>query len=144
MERRRREPLPSETVAGAFLEYATKVINDAEGDPKLERLRPLVEDVRQKMFAYIESRKEFADAARTFRVAPDKEAMMAADQHRRRAHIALTDAFRILARNVAERSEEPTPRAFVGLIGDSEDAAVRDRVAAAAIDYTLSCLEHEA
>jgi len=155
-EKRRREPLPSETLAGQFLDQLTGMIGeekektsgdfDEEGVEKSaspEVLRRLVEDVRKAMFRYVESRIEFVAANRQYRSTKDKGSLEMADRARRSAHKALVDSIMVATRNVVKASRKKIPSEFESLIGSSEDPAVREAVAQATIDYTLACLEHE-
>ena len=105
----------------------------------LDTLEKLIKNIRTNVFEYLEARVNLRQAASEPDYRRDKAAIEAADRARRNAHIAFVDSIRIAIRNLSD-AENRLPHEFHPLVGSSDNEALRDRVADAAIDYFWALL----
>ncbi len=141
-----------ETLMSGLLADLIDRVSCVEDEKRRDVLKKTVQAVESGMFRYIMTRIELAAVRATKNSEASsygrmdegtRQSFMDADASRRRAHIALVDSINVAVRNIFKDSEEPLPEEFHGLVGDSADESVRERVAVAAIDYVYKVLDEE-
>lgn len=125
------------------LSRLTKQLSDAlENVPpdKREAFNKMIVAITSASLSYIDSRIGLIKASKS----QDTLAIAEADRARRFAHIRLVDSIRIACRNFVSSVEGWTvDKDIAELVGDSENAHIRDVVAAAAIDFVWELLDKE-